>query len=130
MLDGFGGGYAEYAVIPEKVAAPVPDRLPDEQTAAVPLAPLTALQALRALSHVWFASLRHGAAGLALPPQMDRGVGATGADRSVDGTETRGWASLAGGALPPLSAEGGRATGDARQEGGAAGRESATDAGG
>lgn len=47
MLDGLGGGYAEFAVLPEKAAAGIPETLTDEQAAAVPLAALTALQALR-----------------------------------------------------------------------------------
>lgn len=42
-----GGGYAEYAAVSEKVVAPKPTNLSDEQAAAVPLAATTALQALR-----------------------------------------------------------------------------------
>ncbi len=42
-----GGAYAEYAPIAAKVAAPKPENLTHEQAAAVPLAALTALQALR-----------------------------------------------------------------------------------
>ena len=42
-----GGGYAEYVLIGEEAAAPKPERLSFEEAAAVPLAALTALQALR-----------------------------------------------------------------------------------
>lgn len=42
-----GGGYAEYALVGEEAAAPKPERLSFEEAAAVPLAALTALQALR-----------------------------------------------------------------------------------
>lgn len=42
-----GGAYAEYAAVSEKVAAPKPKNITHEQAAAVPLAGLTALQALR-----------------------------------------------------------------------------------
>lgn len=42
-----GGGYAEYALVEESAAAPKPARLSFEEAAAVPLAALTALQALR-----------------------------------------------------------------------------------
>ncbi|MDZ8186469.1 MAG: NAD(P)-dependent alcohol dehydrogenase [Nostoc sp. ChiSLP02] len=42
-----GGGYAEFAAIPENVAALKPTNLSYEEAAAVPLAALTALQALR-----------------------------------------------------------------------------------
>lgn len=42
-----GGAYAEYAVVSEKVAALKPTNMTYEQAAAVPLAALTALQALR-----------------------------------------------------------------------------------
>ncbi|WP_017655945.1 NAD(P)-dependent alcohol dehydrogenase [Fortiea contorta] len=42
-----GGAYAEFAAIPEKLAAPKPTNLNYEQAAVVPLAALTALQALR-----------------------------------------------------------------------------------
>lgn len=48
MIDNYvGGAYAEYAVITEKVAVPIPDNLNYKQAAAVPLTALTALQALR-----------------------------------------------------------------------------------
>ncbi len=48
MLDGrHGGGYAEHAVVGESAAALKPDRLTFEEAAAIPLAALTALQALR-----------------------------------------------------------------------------------
>jgi 2-desacetyl-2-hydroxyethyl bacteriochlorophyllide A dehydrogenase len=42
-----GGAYAEFAVIPENLAAPKPANLSYEEAAVVPLAALTALQALR-----------------------------------------------------------------------------------
>jgi len=42
-----GGAYAEYAAVAERVAAAKPQSLSYEQAAAVPLAGLTALQALR-----------------------------------------------------------------------------------
>ncbi len=41
------GGYAEYVCAPEKVLAPKPTNLTFEQAAAVPMAGLTAVQALR-----------------------------------------------------------------------------------
>jgi NADPH:quinone reductase-like Zn-dependent oxidoreductase len=48
MLDGVsGGGYAEYAVADEKASAPMPENLTFEEGAAVPLAALTAVQAIR-----------------------------------------------------------------------------------
>jgi NADPH:quinone reductase-like Zn-dependent oxidoreductase len=48
MLDGrHGGGYAEYAVTGQATAAFKPEALSWEEAAAVPLAALTALQALR-----------------------------------------------------------------------------------
>ncbi len=47
-LDGLpGGAYAEYAAVSEKVAASKPSNITHEQAAAVPLAAMTALQALR-----------------------------------------------------------------------------------
>ncbi|BAZ16480.1 zinc-binding alcohol dehydrogenase [Calothrix sp. NIES-4071] len=42
-----GGAYAEYAAVSEKVAAFKPSNMTHEQAAAVPLAAMTALQALR-----------------------------------------------------------------------------------
>ncbi|BAY10271.1 NAD(P)-dependent alcohol dehydrogenase [Calothrix sp. NIES-2098] len=42
-----GGAYAEFAAIPETLAAPKPTNLSYEEAAVVPLAALTALQALR-----------------------------------------------------------------------------------
>jgi NADPH:quinone reductase-like Zn-dependent oxidoreductase len=42
-----GGGYAEYALVREEEAAPKPASLSFEEAAAVPVAALTALQALR-----------------------------------------------------------------------------------
>lgn len=42
-----GGAYAEFAAIPENLAAPKPMNLSYEEAAVVPLAALTALQALR-----------------------------------------------------------------------------------
>ncbi len=51
MLDSrHGGGYAEYAVAGQAAAAPKPETLTWEEAAAVPLAGLTALQALRDLA--------------------------------------------------------------------------------
>jgi NADPH:quinone reductase-like Zn-dependent oxidoreductase len=48
MLDSrHGGAYAEYAVVGEAAAAPKPEALTWEQAGAVPVAALTALQALR-----------------------------------------------------------------------------------
>ena len=48
MLDGAsGGGYAEYAVAGEGAVAPMPENLSFEQAAGVPLAALTAVQAIR-----------------------------------------------------------------------------------
>ncbi|MEQ9367804.1 MAG: NAD(P)-dependent alcohol dehydrogenase [Coleofasciculus chthonoplastes F3-SA18-01] len=42
-----GGAYAEYAVVSEPAACPKPEKLSHKEAAAVPLAGLTALQALR-----------------------------------------------------------------------------------
>lgn len=42
-----GGAYAEYVAVSERVAAPKPSNMSHEEAAAVPLAALTALQALR-----------------------------------------------------------------------------------
>ena len=42
-----GGAYAEYAVVSQHVAVAMPSNLDYEQSAAVPLTALTALQALR-----------------------------------------------------------------------------------
>lgn len=51
MLDGrHGGGYAEYAVTSQATAAWKPEALSWEEAAAVPVAALTALQALRDLA--------------------------------------------------------------------------------
>lgn len=48
MLDSVsGGGYAEYAVAGEDAVAPMPENLSFEEAAAVPLAGLTAAQAIR-----------------------------------------------------------------------------------
>jgi NADPH:quinone reductase-like Zn-dependent oxidoreductase len=48
MLDSrHGGGYAEYAVVGQAAAAPKPEALTYEEAAAMPVAALTALQALR-----------------------------------------------------------------------------------
>ena len=47
-LSGVGsGGLAEYVSAPERVWAPLPNGIPFEQAAAVPMAAVTALQALR-----------------------------------------------------------------------------------
>jgi putative PIG3 family NAD(P)H quinone oxidoreductase len=50
-----GGGYAEYAVIPERLALPWPEGLDAVQAAAIPEVFLTAFQALR-----WLAQLHEG----------------------------------------------------------------------
>ncbi|MBW4508364.1 MAG: NAD(P)-dependent alcohol dehydrogenase [Scytonematopsis contorta HA4267-MV1] len=42
-----GGGYAEYAAVPEKLAALKPNNISYEEAAVVPLAAMTSLQALR-----------------------------------------------------------------------------------
>src|SRR5918997_6072195 len=48
MLDGVsGGGYAEYAVAGEDAIAEMPENLSFEEAASVPLASLTAVQAIR-----------------------------------------------------------------------------------
>jgi NADPH:quinone reductase-like Zn-dependent oxidoreductase len=48
MLDGAsGGGYAEYAVAGEGAVAPMPENSLSKQAAGVPLAALTAVQAIR-----------------------------------------------------------------------------------
>ena len=46
------GGFAEYACVPEDALAPMPSNLTFEQAAAVPLAGVTALQALRDIGRV------------------------------------------------------------------------------
>lgn len=46
------GGFAEYAVVPARVAAPKPASLTFEEAAAVPLVGVTALQALRDVAKV------------------------------------------------------------------------------
>ncbi|NDK57328.1 NAD(P)H-quinone oxidoreductase [Pontibacter fetidus] len=50
-----GGGYAEYAVISEEMAMPIPDNLSFEEAAAIPEVFLTAWQAL-----VWLGKLQPG----------------------------------------------------------------------
>jgi NADPH:quinone reductase-like Zn-dependent oxidoreductase len=47
MLDGISGGYAGYAVVGEDATSTMPESLSYEEAAAVPLAALTAVQALR-----------------------------------------------------------------------------------
>ncbi|MDX1940728.1 MAG: NAD(P)H-quinone oxidoreductase [Saprospiraceae bacterium] len=47
-----GGGYAEYAVIHEDMALPIPDNLSFEEAAAIPEVFLTAFQALHTLAHL------------------------------------------------------------------------------
>lgn len=47
-----GGGYAEFAAVPEKSVAPKPTNMSYEEAAAVPVAALTALQSLRDLGHI------------------------------------------------------------------------------
>lgn len=63
-----GGGYAEYAVVPEGHAMPIPDGLSFEEAAAIPEAFLTASQALFAIG-----GLRPG--GVALVHAGASGVG-------------------------------------------------------
>ena len=46
------GGFAEYACVPEDAVAPKPSNLTFEQAAAVPVAGITALQALRDIGRV------------------------------------------------------------------------------
>ncbi len=60
-----GGGYAEFAAIPENLAVLKPTNLSYEEAAAVPLAALTALQALRDQGNIQTgqAVLINGAAG-------------------------------------------------------------------
>jgi 2-desacetyl-2-hydroxyethyl bacteriochlorophyllide A dehydrogenase len=48
----FGGGYAQYAVASESAIAHKPNNLSDAEAATVPLAGLTALQALRDCGHL------------------------------------------------------------------------------
>ncbi len=50
-----GGGYAEYAVLHEEMALPIPDNLTFEEAAAIPEAFLTVFQTL-----VWLAKLQKG----------------------------------------------------------------------
>lgn len=47
-----GGGYAEYAVAKRKNVSKLPDAVPFEQAAALPVAALTALQSLREKGHL------------------------------------------------------------------------------
>jgi len=60
-----GGGYAEYAVADEQLVATVPSNIALKEAAAVPLAALTALQALRDKAHLQPAAqvLINGASG-------------------------------------------------------------------
>jgi len=50
-----GGGYAEYAVIPDRMAIPIPSNLSFEEAASLPEAFLTAFQAL-----VWIGQINEG----------------------------------------------------------------------
>lgn len=88
-----GGGYAEYARVPEEMAMRVPDELPLTQAAAIPEAFLTAYQAL-----VWIAGTRRaesvlvhaGASGVGTATiQLARSLGAVpfataGSDRKLE----------------------------------------------
>lgn len=47
MIGGLFGGYAEYAAVEQDVASKMPENLSYEEASAVPLAALTAVQALR-----------------------------------------------------------------------------------
>jgi len=81
-LSGFGfGGFAEYVCAPERALALKPERLSFEQAAAVPLAGVTALQALRAGGPVTAGQqvLVHGASGGVgtFAVQLARSFGAT-----------------------------------------------------
>ena len=60
-----GGGYAEYAVADEQLVAAIPSNISLKEAAAVPLAALTALQALRNKAHLQTGSqlLINGASG-------------------------------------------------------------------
>jgi NADPH:quinone reductase-like Zn-dependent oxidoreductase len=59
-----GGGFAQYAVVPAKTAAHLPDSLSFVEAAAAPLTALTALQALRKVApRAGERLLIHGAAG-------------------------------------------------------------------
>ena len=61
---GFGA-FAEYVCVPEQVLAPKPPRISFDEAAAVPVAGLTALQALRDKGHIQAGKtvLVHGASG-------------------------------------------------------------------
>lgn len=92
------GGFAEYALAPEGILAHMPDTLPFEQAAALPLAAVTALQGLRDAGrlkpgqHV----LVHGASGgvgtyaVQLAKRMGAEVTAVCSGRNVPQTRTLG----------------------------------------
>lgn len=101
-----GGGYAEFAVVPEHALARIPNSLSFEEAAAIPIAGLTALQALRDLGGLANrgSAMIHGSAGgvghfaLQIAQAMGARTGATcgpanlefvrglGADRVIDYT--------------------------------------------
>ena len=85
-----GGGYAEYVVVPEREAIPVPDRLSHEEAAAIPEVFITAHDAL-------FSQLRLGLGERLLIHAVGSGVGtaalqlAKAARAKVIGTSRAAW---------------------------------------
>jgi NADPH:quinone reductase-like Zn-dependent oxidoreductase len=66
VLNGVGGNWKEYVVLPARQAVPVPDDLPDEQVAAFFVNPATALvmtrQVLRVPAGAWLVQTAAGSA--------------------------------------------------------------------